>query len=71
MFKFRLFYDNNEDKYRVLPELITAGLACASCFEDSQQWHRAKVINVVDEHNVKVNTVFRIYFIMDSPINIK
>jgi hypothetical protein len=51
-----------------MPELIIPGLACVAYFEDTQQWHRIKVMNYVDEDHVKVNTVYRINFIMHSRI---
>ncbi|XP_050066598.1 uncharacterized protein LOC126555758 [Aphis gossypii] len=47
------YYEKNEEKYQVIPRLILPELPCASCYEDSNLWHRAMVLNIVDEENVK------------------
>jgi len=61
MYLCRLFYDTNEEKYKVLPEYVQVGLPCASRFEDSKLWHRAKVMKIVDDLNVQVNSLFKIH----------
>ncbi|KAE9528672.1 hypothetical protein AGLY_012247 [Aphis glycines] len=48
------YYKKNEEKYKVIPRLILPELPCASCYEDSNLWHRAMVLNIVDEENVKL-----------------
>lgn len=58
MFIYRLFYNTNEEKYKLLPELVQVRLPCVSCFEDTGLWHRAKVIKIVDDLRVQVNYMF-------------
>ncbi|CAH1731461.1 unnamed protein product [Aphis gossypii] len=52
------YYEKNEEKYKVIPRLILPELPCASCYEDSNLWLRAMVLNIVDEENVKVTKIF-------------
>lgn len=59
MYYYRVYYNDNEKKYKVIPKLIFPGLACTSCFEDSGSWHRAKVLKIVDEENVQVIKMFK------------
>ncbi|XP_050528415.1 uncharacterized protein LOC126898446 [Daktulosphaira vitifoliae] len=56
MDELQKFYNDtsNEDKCKVLPELVTPGLPCISRFEDSMQWHRAVVLKLIDEDNVQL-----------------
>jgi len=54
MNNLQCFYTKNEHKYKILPELLSVELACVACFEDSMQWHRAKITKIIDEHNVEV-----------------
>jgi len=54
MNNLQVFYNDNEEKYTVLPELIITGLACTSCFEDTKLWHRATVLNIIDELRVEL-----------------
>ncbi|XP_050063063.1 uncharacterized protein LOC126552407 [Aphis gossypii] len=53
----QLYYEKNEEKYKVIPRLILPELPCASCYEDSNLWLRAMVLNIVDEENVKLSYV--------------
>jgi len=55
-----VYYNKNEEKYKVIPNLILPELACTSCFEDSKLWHRATVLKIVDEENVKVTKIFKL-----------
>uniref|UniRef100_A0A2S2P5Q8 Tudor domain-containing protein 5 n=1 Tax=Schizaphis graminum TaxID=13262 RepID=A0A2S2P5Q8_SCHGA len=54
MDKLQEFYNENEEKYKVLPKLILPELACISCTKDTNLWHRAKVLQIIDEENVKL-----------------
>uniref|UniRef100_A0A2S2PA58 Tudor domain-containing protein 1 n=2 Tax=Schizaphis graminum TaxID=13262 RepID=A0A2S2PA58_SCHGA len=54
MDRLQVYYNENEEKYKVIPKLILPELACTSCFEDSNLWHRAIVLKIVDEENVKL-----------------
>ncbi|XP_025199021.1 tudor domain-containing protein 5-like, partial [Melanaphis sacchari] len=54
MDKLQEFYNENEEKYKVLPKLIFPELACISCIKDTNLWHRAKVLKIVDEENVEL-----------------
>jgi len=56
---YRVYYNANETKYKVSPTLILPGLACTSIFEDSNSWHRAKVLKIVDDDNVQVIKIFK------------
>jgi len=53
-----VYYKDNEQKYKVLPTLILPGLACTSCFEDTDLWHRATVLKIVDDDNLQVIKIF-------------
>lgn len=55
---YRAFYEKNEDYYKVVPELLTVGLACTSHFENSGIWHRAKILKIFDENSVQVNKLY-------------
>lgn len=55
----REFYNENEEKYKVLPKLILPGLACTSYTKGTNLWHRAKVLKLVDEENVQVIRDFK------------
>jgi len=59
VYYYRLYYNENETKYKVLPKLILPELACTSCFEDSGMWHRATVMKIVDDENVQVIKIFK------------
>ncbi|XP_027842505.2 tudor domain-containing protein 5-like isoform X2 [Aphis gossypii] len=48
------FYNENEEKYKVLPKLILPELACTSYTKGTNLWHRAKVLKIVDEENVQL-----------------
>uniref|UniRef100_A0A2H8TF29 Tudor domain-containing protein 1 n=1 Tax=Melanaphis sacchari TaxID=742174 RepID=A0A2H8TF29_9HEMI len=54
MDRLQLYYKDNEEKYKVIPKLIIPELACISCFEDSNLWHRATVLKIIDEENVQL-----------------
>jgi len=51
---YREFYNENEEKYKVLPKLILPELACTSYTKGTNLWHRAIVLKIVDEENVQV-----------------
>lgn len=70
MYYYRIFYNENEEKYKVLPKLILPELACISCFEDSGLWHRAIVLKIVNEENVQVIKIFKYILININSINI-
>jgi len=60
-----VFYKENEEKYKVIPTLILPELACTSRFEETDWWHRAKVLKIIDEENVQVIMIFKyLYFIL-------
>lgn len=59
MYYYRVYYKDNEQKYKVIPTLILPGMACISCFEDSGLWHRAKVLKIVDDDNLQVIKIFK------------
>ncbi|VVC34376.1 Hypothetical protein CINCED_3A021644 [Cinara cedri] len=48
------YYDKNELKYIVLPDLLIPGLACCLRFENTINWHRAKILTIIDKDYVKV-----------------
>ncbi|KAF0756349.1 tudor domain-containing protein 5-like [Aphis craccivora] len=48
------FYNENEEKYKVLPTLILPELTCTSYTKGTNLWHRAKVLKIVDEENVQL-----------------
>jgi len=54
-----VYYNDNEKKYKVIPTLILPGLPCTSIFEDSNSWHRAIVLRIVDDDNVQVIKIFK------------
>ncbi|CAH1731463.1 unnamed protein product [Aphis gossypii] len=54
MDRLQVYYNNNEEKYKVVPNLILPEMACTSRFEDSKLWHRATVLKIVDEENVQL-----------------
>lgn len=56
---YRVYYNDNEKKYKVIPTLILPGLPCTSIFEDSNSWHRAIVLRIVDDDNVQVIKIFK------------
>lgn len=62
MYLFRIFYMFNEVKYQILPELIIVGLPCAIQFEDTNVWHRAKVLEIIDNLRVKVSITYYIKY---------
>lgn len=62
MYVFRKFYLFNEEKYQILPDLIIVGLPCTSQFENSKLWHRAKVVDIIDDMHVRVNIVYYIKY---------
>jgi len=67
-----VYYKDNETKYKVLPKLIIPELACTSCFEDSDLWHRAMVMKIVDDENVQVIKICKhIIVYMNLKIKIK
>jgi len=55
----REFYNENEEKYKVSPKLILPELPCISCIKDTNLWHRAKVLKIVDEKSVQVLMYFK------------
>jgi len=60
MYYYRVYYNKNENKFKVLPKLILPKLACTSCFEDSGLWHRATVLKIIDDENVQVIKFFKL-----------
>lgn len=62
MYLFRTFYLLNEEKYQILAEIIIVGLPCASQFEATKLWHRAIVLDIIDNLRVRVNIVHYIKY---------